>query len=88
MQLAGSRVTVVELMPPAVATPLLSDEFARAMKGQTMMDTATLARKAIAAIEAGKLELLPGQSKLLMIVSRLAPRFALRQMVKALQPQH
>jgi uncharacterized oxidoreductase len=88
VQLAGSNVTVVDLMPPAVATPLAKEEFAREMDGLAMMDTATLARKAIAGIEAGKLELRPGQSNFLMIVSRLAPQFALGQMVKAMQPKH
>jgi uncharacterized oxidoreductase len=87
VQLQDTGVTVVELMPPAVDTPLFKDEFAREMEGQRLMDPATLARHAIAGIEAGKLELRPGPSNLLMMLSRLAPQFALRQMVKALQVQ-
>lgn len=85
VQLAGSGVTVVELMPPAVETPLFKEEFAQEMVGQDLMDVVKLAQKAIAGIEAGKLEIRPGMSNLLMLMSRLAPQFALRQMVKALQ---
>jgi uncharacterized oxidoreductase len=86
VQLAGTCVTVVELMPPGTETPLFKDSFAREMAGQTMMDVATLARRTIAGIEAGKVELRPGLSNLLMIASRLAPRFALGQLVKAMRP--
>lgn len=85
VQLSGSDVTVVELMPPGVQTALFKEEFAREMAGQQLMAPATLARKAIAGIEAGQLELRPGQSNLLMILSRIAPQFALRQLVKAMQ---
>lgn len=81
-QLAGSAVRVIELAPPAVETPLLRGEFASEMQGQKAMDVETLAQAAIAGIEAGKLEIRPGLSNVLKIMSRVAPQFMLRQMAR------
>jgi len=82
VQLAGSNVTVVELAPPAVETPLLRNEFDAEMKGQTVMDVKVLAERAIAGIEAGKLEIRPGLSNALKLMSRIAPQLILNQMAK------
>ncbi len=84
-QLQGSRVTVVELAPPGTETPLLRREFEAEMKGQKAMEAATLVRKAIGGIEAGRLEIRPGLSNVLKAMSRLAPAFMLKQMVKMTQ---
>ncbi len=81
-QLEGMGVTVVELAPPGVETPLFRGEFADEMKGQKGMDVKVLAKKAIAGIEAGKLEIRPGLSNVLKIMSRIAPQFMLNQMAK------
>lgn len=83
IQLRSSGVSVVELAPPAVETPLLRAEFAEEMKGQKGMSVIKLAQKAIAGIEAGKLEIRPGLSNVLKIMSRVAPNFMLNQMAKA-----
>jgi len=88
VQLEGSGITVVELAPPAVETPLLRGEFAEEMKGQKAMDVKALAEKAIAGIEAGKLEIRPGLSNVLKAMSRIAPQFMLRQLVKTMSPAH
>jgi len=82
VQLDGTGVTVIELAPPAVETPLLRGEFAEEMKGQKGMDVKVLAKQAIAGIEAGKLEIRPGLSNVLKAMSRIAPQFMLKQMVK------
>jgi uncharacterized oxidoreductase len=87
VQLAGSRVTVVELAPPGVETPLFRGEFAEEMKGEKGMDVTTLAQRAIAGIEAGKLEIRPGLSNVLKAMSRLAPQFMLKQMTKLSKPK-
>ncbi|WP_131120135.1 SDR family oxidoreductase [Lichenihabitans psoromatis] len=82
IQLAGTSVTVIELAPPAVETPLFRGEFAEEAKGQTAMDVRTLVKKTIIAIEAGQLEIRPGLSNVLKAMSRIAPNFMLNQMAK------
>jgi uncharacterized oxidoreductase len=86
-QLKGSSVTVIELAPPAVETALLRAEFAEEMKGQKGMAVSVLARKAIAAIENGNVEIRPGLSNVLKIMSRVAPQFMFNQMAKIAKPK-
>ena len=81
-QLAGSSIRVVELAPPAVDTPLLQGAFAKGA-----MDATVLARRAIAAIEAGTLEITPGSARLLRIMGRMAPDFMLGQLVRMTKAQ-
>jgi uncharacterized oxidoreductase len=87
VQLDGTSVTVIELAPPAVETPLLRGEFAEEMKREKGMDVKILAKRAIAGIESGKLEIRPGLSNLLKAMSRIAPQFMLKQMAKVGKPQ-
>ncbi len=87
VQLDGSTVTVVELAPPATETPLFRGEFAEEMNGQKAMQASALARQAIAGIEAGRLEIRPGLANVLKAMSRIAPRFMLRQMAKMSKPE-
>ncbi len=82
LQLDGTGVTVIELAPPPVETPLLRGEFAEEMKGQKGMAPAALVRRTIAGIEAGKLEIRPGLSNVLKAMSRIAPQFMFKQMAK------
>ncbi|MGC1458212.1 MAG: SDR family NAD(P)-dependent oxidoreductase [Steroidobacteraceae bacterium] len=86
-QLTGTGVTVIELAPPAVETPLLRGEFAAEMSREKGMDVQVLARKAISGIEAGHLEVRPGLSNVLRIMSRLAPQFMFNQLAKVGRPQ-
>ena len=86
-QLSDTGVTVVELAPPGVETPLFRGEFAEEMKGQKGMDVKVLARRAIAGIEAGRLEIRPGLSNVLKIMSRAAPQFMFKQMAKMGKPK-
>jgi uncharacterized oxidoreductase len=87
VQLEGTSVTVIELAPPAVETPLLRGEFAEEMKNQKGMDVKILAHRAISGIEAGNLEIRPGLSNVLKAMSRIAPQFMLKQMAKMAKPQ-
>ena len=80
MQLRGSNVTVVELAPPGVETPLFRAEFAEEMKNQKPMSVSVLAGKAIKGIESGSLEIRPGLANLLKLMSRIAPNLILRQL--------
>ena len=85
VQLEGTGVRVIELAPPAVETPLFRGEFADEMKNEKAMAPAVLAARAIAGIEAGNLEIRPGVSNVLKIMSRVAPHFMLRQLAKAMK---
>jgi uncharacterized oxidoreductase len=76
---------VVELAPPAVETPLLRGEFSEEIKEQKGMDVNVLARRAIAGIEVGTLEIRPGLANVLKVMSRTAPKFMLRKMAKMAQ---
>ena len=83
VQMEGTAVTVVELIPPGVETPLFRNEdFAREMKVPKGMDVKVFAQKAIAGMEAGKLEIRPGLANVLKVMSRIAPGFMLNQMGK------
>lgn len=86
-QLADTGVTVVELAPPGVETPLFRKEFEAETKGQKAMPVSELAEKAIAGIEAGKLEIRPGQSNVLKLLSRIAPDFAFKMLTKMTKPK-
>ena len=87
IQLKGTSVTAVELAPPGTETPLFRGEFEAEMKGQKGMDVVTLAKKAIAGIEAGQMEIRPGLSNVLKLMSRVAPHFMLKQLVRMSQPK-
>ncbi len=86
LQLADTSVTVVELAPPGTETPLFRDEFQKEMGNQKAMSVKTLARRAIAGIEGGKLEIRPGLANVLKIMSRVAPNVMLAQMAKMSKP--
>jgi uncharacterized oxidoreductase len=80
VQLAGTHVTVVELAPPGVETPLFRGEFAEETRGQKPMDPTVLAVRTIAGIESGKLEIRPGIANVLKAMSRIAPQFMLNRL--------
>ena len=86
IQLRGSSVTVIELAPPGTETPLFRDEFKEEVKDMKAMDVKELADRAIKGIEAGKLEIRPGLSNVLKLMSRLAPEFMLNQLAKSFRP--
>lgn len=56
--------------------------FVTELKGQKGMAADVLARKAIAGIDAGKLEVRPGLSRVLNLMSRLVPSLPFGQMAK------
>ena len=68
----GTSVTAVELAPPGTETPLFRGEFETEMKRQKGMDVVTLT-KGHAGIEAGQVEIRPGLSNVLKLMSRIAP---------------
>lgn len=86
VHLKGTDVCAVELAPPGTETPLFHGAYEPGMKVQKGMDVAVLVRKAIAGIESGKLEIRPGLSNVLKLMSRIAPQFMLEQLVKMSTP--
>jgi uncharacterized oxidoreductase len=87
VQLDGTDVTVIELAPPGTETPLFRGEFAAEMSGQKGMDVKILVKQTIAGMEAGKLEICPGLSNVLKVMSRIAPQFMLKQMATMGKPK-
>lgn len=82
IQLEGTGVTVIELAPPVVETPLFRGEFEEEMKNEKGMDVVKLGKLAISGIESGTLEVRPGLSNVLKAMSRIAPGFMLKQLAK------
>ena len=80
-QLEETGVEVIELMPPAVKTALTAD--LPEGDGVTLIATDELIKQSFAALKAGKVEIRPGQAKLLALMQRLAPNFINRQLWKA-----
>ncbi len=85
VQLAGTRVAVIELAPPAVDTPLIRGKFPGIVKSMQGMEVEILVGRVLQAIEAGKLEIRPGLSNLLKVMSRVAPGFILGRMARLAQ---
>jgi uncharacterized oxidoreductase len=85
-QLQGTGVSVIELAPPAVETALFRGEFAQEMRLEKGMDVKVLVRKALTGIEADHLEIRPGLSNALKIMSRVAPHFMFTQLAKLGKP--
>jgi uncharacterized oxidoreductase len=78
VQLKNTSVKVFELAPPSTQTPL-QDGFAPSdTKGSPMMDVKKLVRQAIRGFQKDHLEILPGFSKVLRLVSRIAPGLAIK----------
>jgi uncharacterized oxidoreductase len=80
-QLEESGVEVIELMPPGVKTALSADLPEGGLVA--LITTDELIKQTFAAFKAGKLEIRPGQAKLLALMRRLAPGFMNRQLWKA-----
>jgi uncharacterized oxidoreductase len=81
VQLKNTKIKVFELAPPPVDTPL-NYKFVEELKGARLMNVEKLVDTAIAGIEKDRLEIRPGLANVLMIMSRLAPGFMLKQLSK------
>ncbi|MFI4988338.1 MAG: SDR family oxidoreductase [Alphaproteobacteria bacterium] len=83
MQLKNTNIAVFELAPPGTETPLFRGDFsADDVGGARPMDVKTLVKLAIAGIERDRLEIRPGLSNVLKLMSRIAPNFILKQLGK------
>jgi uncharacterized oxidoreductase len=83
VQLKNTRVQVFELAPPLTQTPLLAGDFhADDMEGIRAMDVSEMVRQAIQGLRKDRLEIRPGLSNMLKLMSRIAPQFILNQLSK------
>ncbi len=87
VQLAGSGVQVFEVAPPPVETRLMRAEFEAETKGSRGMSVEALAARAIAGIERGRQEILPGLAGVLKAMSRIAPEFMFAQLTRMMKPR-
>ncbi|WP_213775254.1 SDR family NAD(P)-dependent oxidoreductase [Bradyrhizobium sp. dw_78] len=89
IQLKNTNVSVFELAPPFTETPLFKDGFQTAdFLGVKAMDVHTLARYAIEQIEKDCLEIRPGLSNRLKLMSRVAPDIIFKQLSKSVENMH
>jgi uncharacterized oxidoreductase len=80
VQLKNTRVKVFELAPPATQTDLLGSFDADDMKGTSIMGVVEMVQRAIKGFESDEMEIRPGQSNTLKLMSRIAPQFILNQL--------
>jgi uncharacterized oxidoreductase len=87
-QLKNASIKVFELAPPATQTPLLTTEgfTPEDMKGAQIMDLHKMVAIAIDGLKNDRLEICPGQSNILKLMSRIAPQFILNQLSKSVDP--
>jgi uncharacterized oxidoreductase len=79
-QLEANGVEVVEIMPPAVKTDMTTE---LVEGGASVMSTEDLVKQSFSALKSGSLEIHPGQTRMLALLSRLAPGFINKQLWKA-----
>jgi uncharacterized oxidoreductase len=82
IQLKDTNVIVFELAPPITQTALFQGDISAEDVRVTPMDVKVLVQHAITGFAKGRLEIRPGLSSLLNIMSRVAPNFILRQLGK------
>src|SRR3989475_2814752 len=85
VQLKNTKVKVFELAPPATQTELLGDFNSEDMKGVPIMKVEDMVKVAVKGMQADRFEIRPGQANLLKIMSRVAPRFILKQMSRSVE---
>lgn len=84
VQLKNTKVKVFELAPPATQTELLGEFDPADMKGISIMKVEKMVEEALHGMKVNQLEIRPGQSNQLKLMSRMAPQFILNQMSKSI----
>ncbi len=82
VQLKNTRISVFELAPPTTRTPLFTKEMS-APKRVRMMDVSTMVAQAMKGLEKDHLEIRPGMSNMLKLMSRVAPQFILKRLSRS-----
>jgi len=81
VQLRNTPVKVFELAPPMTQTPLFTKHMhAGDVKGVRMMGVGEMVRRTIRGLKNDQLEIRPGMSNVLKLMSRLAPNFILKRL--------
>ena len=84
VQMSGTPVKIFELAPPGTETPLLRGNFDETdLGGMSGMDVVKMTKLAVRGLAKDVLEIRPGLSNVLKLLSRLAPGFALNMLGKA-----
>ncbi len=81
VQLKNTNIKVFELIAPAAKTPLINI-FSTDINSNTLMDADKLIAVAIKGLKNDNYEIYPGISKVIRILSRLAPGFLFKQLSK------
>ncbi len=86
VQLRNTRIMVFELAPPMTRTPLFAGDIrAEDVKDVRMMDVSKMVSQAIKGLEKDQLEIRPGLSNILKLMSRLAPQFILNRLSRPVE---
>ncbi len=89
VQLQRTQIKVFELAPPGTDTPLFAGDFdAQDVAGIKPMPVDVLVAHALAGLRRDELEIRPGLSNVLRIMSRVAPRLMLKQLSKPAERLH
>lgn len=83
VQLKNTNIKVFELAPPLTETSLVENLGADNFEGIKAMDVSVMVRAALKGLEQDRFEILPGQSRMMKFMSRLAPQFMLKQLSKS-----
>jgi len=84
LQLKNTKIKVFELAPPGTETPLM-DEFSGIVDSNQNMPVDKMVNIAIKGILNNKLEIRPGLSNVLKIMSRVAPNFIVKMLDKTVE---
>ncbi|MBN1467684.1 MAG: SDR family NAD(P)-dependent oxidoreductase [Fusobacteriaceae bacterium] len=82
IQLKETNVKVFEVAPPVIKTPLMDRLGYDHVKGSKPMEALELVEVIIKNLKDDNFEILPGQSKILKLISRIAPNFIVNNLNK------
>lgn len=80
VQLKNTKIEVFELAPPATDTSLFGAFDPADNKGIPLMNVNKLAKQAIKGMQANRPEIFPGLSKVLRLISRVAPTLGVKSL--------
>jgi uncharacterized oxidoreductase len=82
LQLLNTNISVIEVAPPSTETPL-QNEFRSIIDAKMNMSVEKMVSQTLKGIMAGKTEIKPGMSKIIKLMSRIAPHFIINYLHKS-----